>query len=142
MALNTKFPWNTNGDDFDVETVYLHENGHALGLGHSEVVGAVMEAVYDGKRRMLHQDDIDGISFLYSTSSAGASPTVTISSPTESIFALDDPITFTATATDEEDEADKSVLVEVLQTTLCLITFIQLPLQQLILMETLEAILL
>lgn len=111
IALNTKFPWNTNGDDFDVETVYLHENGHALGLGHSDVVGAVMEAVYDGKRRILDQDDIDGISFLYSTSSAGASPTVTISSPTELTFALDETITFTATATDEEDEVVTSSLV-------------------------------
>jgi len=111
IALNTKFPWNTSGDDFDVETVYLHENGHALGLGHSEVVGAVMEPVYDGIRRILDQDDIDGISFLYSTSSAGASPTVTISSPTELTFALDETITFTATATDEEDVDVTSSLV-------------------------------
>ena len=68
MALNTKFTWNTNGDNFDVETVYLHENGHVLGLGHSAETGAVMEAVYDGERRILHQDDIDGISFLYPSS--------------------------------------------------------------------------
>ena len=41
MALNTKFNW-TN--DYDPETVFLHENGHVVGLGHSNVVGAVMEA--------------------------------------------------------------------------------------------------
>jgi len=111
MALNTKFTWNTNGDNFDVETVYLHENGHVLGLGHSDVTGAVMEAVYAGERRILHQDDIDGIAWLYPTSSVGASPTVTISSPTESTFALGETITFTAAATDEEDLDVTSSLV-------------------------------
>lgn len=111
MALNTKFTWNTNGNNFDVETVYLHENGHVLGLGHSDVVGAVMEPVYDGVRRILHQDDIDGISWLYPTSSVGASPTVTISSPTESTFALGETITFTAAADDEEDVDVTSSLV-------------------------------
>ncbi|MEE8159665.1 MAG: putative Ig domain-containing protein, partial [Dehalococcoidia bacterium] len=38
---------------------------HGLGLGHSNVDGAVMEPYYEGERRALHQDDIDGISFLY-----------------------------------------------------------------------------
>ena len=110
IALNTKFPWNTNGDDFDVETVYLHENGHALGLGHSEVIGAVMEPVYDGIRHSLQPDDIAGISFLYSTSSDDASPTVTISSPTELTFAFGDPITFTATADDEGVDVTSSLV--------------------------------
>ena len=111
MALNTKFTWNVDGSNYDVETVYLHENGHVLGLGHSDVTGAVMEAVYAGERRILNQDDIDGISFLYPTSSAGASPIVTISSPTESTFALGDPITFTAAANDKEDLDVTSSLV-------------------------------
>ena len=77
IALNTQFNWNTNGNDFDVETVFLHENGHALGLGHSNVVGAVMEPVYDGVRRSLDSDDIAGITFLY--------PVDTIESPALSV---------------------------------------------------------
>ena len=43
----------------------LHENGHVLGLGHSNVPGAVMQPSYGGIRRTLHQDEIDGVSFLY-----------------------------------------------------------------------------
>lgn len=66
MALNTNFSWADDGvSDFDVETVFLHENGHVLGLGHSPVVGAVMEATYAGVRDTLHQDDEDGVTFLY-----------------------------------------------------------------------------
>ncbi len=49
MALNTNFTWATNNvDNYDVQTVLTHENGHALGLGHSEVNGAIMEAIYAG----------------------------------------------------------------------------------------------
>ena len=66
MALNTNFPWSTNGvDDFDVETVMLHENGHVLGLGHSEVEAAVMFATYSKPRVTLDPDDIAGIESLY-----------------------------------------------------------------------------
>ncbi|MFB5636662.1 MAG: matrixin family metalloprotease, partial [Nitrosopumilus sp.] len=43
MALNTNFDWATDGvTNFDVETVFLHENGHVAGIGHSEVSGAIM----------------------------------------------------------------------------------------------------
>jgi hypothetical protein len=41
-----------------------HEAGHSLYLGHSQYSQAVMYAYYTG-RRTLHQDDINGISFLY-----------------------------------------------------------------------------
>jgi len=70
MALNTRFKWYTGtgipgSGQYDAETVYLHENGHVAGLGHSGVDGAVMEPYYEGVRRSLHRDDIDGISALY-----------------------------------------------------------------------------
>ena len=74
MALNTKFPWATDGTDYDVETVYLHENGHVLGLGHSNVVGAVMEAYYGGVRWALLDDDIAGITSLYPAGCVASSP--------------------------------------------------------------------
>jgi len=66
MAMNTKFSWSTdNTGGIDVETVFLHENGHVIGLGHSDVTGAVMEAVYAGIRQSLHPDDVCGIQTLY-----------------------------------------------------------------------------
>ena len=69
MGINTRFKWSTSdpapAGRFDLESVLLHENGHVAGLGHSSDVSAVMYAYYGGLRRQLHQDDIDGISFLY-----------------------------------------------------------------------------
>lgn len=53
------------GATIDFFTVALHEFGHALGLGHSLVVGSVMEDTYAGVRRTLHADDILGITTIY-----------------------------------------------------------------------------
>lgn len=58
--------WSLDGvSGFDLETVALHEIGHLLGLGHSSDPNAVMFASYGGVRRVLHQDDVDGIRRLY-----------------------------------------------------------------------------
>lgn len=65
MALNTKFNWDIDNENFDIRTVYLHENGHAAGLGHSDIDGAVMEAIYGGLRQDLQTDDIAGLTFKY-----------------------------------------------------------------------------
>ena len=59
---------------FDFFTVALHELGHALGLGHSDVAGSVMEAVYAGTRRTLTADDIAGIQALYGAPAAVPEP--------------------------------------------------------------------
>ena len=56
---------------FDLETVMLHEEGHFLGLGHPSanpcVDGGcpVMNAFYNGVRRTLCADDINGVTSLY-----------------------------------------------------------------------------
>jgi hypothetical protein len=53
------------GGTFDLVTVAAHEFGHALGLGHSSVSGALMAPFYGGPHRFLHADDIAGILSLY-----------------------------------------------------------------------------
>lgn len=55
----------TGAGQIDLTTVAIHEFGHALGLNHSPVVGSVMEAFYGGPRRVLHGDDIAGITTIY-----------------------------------------------------------------------------
>ena len=66
IALNTNFNWFTDGvNHFDVETVLLHENGHALGLGHEDQLESIMAPSYTTFQRDLKQDDINGITFLY-----------------------------------------------------------------------------
>ena len=105
MALNLNFDWFTSGSDFDVETVFLHENGHVAGLGHSGVVGAVMEPNYGGVRRALHSDDIAGITSLYPAGTVNNPPSVSISSPADGVnFGTGDSISFAALASDNEDD--------------------------------------
>ena len=81
---NDTFAWHTGGlpvpaGMFDLETVNLHELGHGLGLSHSGTSGAVMyPSVGAGQaKRVLHQDDMDGVSFIY----PGGSPAPTATPP-------------------------------------------------------------
>ena len=69
---NANFAWYTGAlpvapGAFDLETVNLHELGHAAGLGHSSNNAAVMyPSVSPGvSKRTPHQDDADGISSIY-----------------------------------------------------------------------------
>ncbi len=54
----------------DIQSIVLHELGHSLGLTHEDDLGSglaapVMQSLYWGELRTLHQDDIDGIQSLY-----------------------------------------------------------------------------
>jgi peptidoglycan hydrolase-like protein with peptidoglycan-binding domain len=53
----------------DLVTVAAHEFGHALGLAHSSVSGALMYPYYGGAHRKLEADDIAGIQALYGAKS-------------------------------------------------------------------------
>jgi hypothetical protein len=54
------------GTCFDIETVFLHELGHAIGFGHENSVESVMASFYDEESRALYATDIDGAVALYS----------------------------------------------------------------------------
>ena len=54
-----------SGQPMDLVTVAAQEIGHALGLGHSNVACALMNAFYTGSHRYLSQDDVDGIQSIY-----------------------------------------------------------------------------
>jgi hypothetical protein len=61
------------GLDIDVFSVVLHELGHALGLGHSDVPGSVMYPYYR-RATALAADDIASIQQLYLPRSEPAPP--------------------------------------------------------------------
>jgi len=65
-----EWTWNTSNpsyNQFDVESVGLHELGHSVGLGHSQYNWAVMwySIGYGEVQRTLSSDDIAGILAIY-----------------------------------------------------------------------------
>ncbi|WP_438013679.1 matrixin family metalloprotease [Sorangium sp. So ce315] len=83
---NVGFCWNDTGEGgcIDVLSIATHEQGHFLGLGHTNVRGATMLGFYPGgtSARTLEDDDIEGVCALYpiggtavAGSGAGAGPT-------------------------------------------------------------------
>lgn len=71
MVFNTNQAWQIN-NDYDLQTVAIHEFGHALGLDHSTVSTADMYAIYNGQKQSLTADDISGIQAVYGTRQADA----------------------------------------------------------------------
>jgi hypothetical protein len=69
MAINTRYAWTTGctqqGSAYDLQSVFLHENGHVAGLGHSSDLNAVMYPSYQTARCALGTDDRNGIAALY-----------------------------------------------------------------------------
>lgn len=74
-------PWTTgtSGVVIDLKSVAIHEFGHALGLGHSNIQDAVMYPTYfTGQlKRSLHQDDIEGLIAIYGILDASPTPAPT-----------------------------------------------------------------
>ncbi|CAK1548587.1 unnamed protein product [Leptosia nina] len=70
ITLNDAIPWSqdfTSGVPNLFQTA-AHEIGHVLGLGHTDVVGAMMFPVYDLSVKIfsLHEDDMRGVQDIYS----------------------------------------------------------------------------
>lgn len=77
IEIDVHRPWSQDvviaPDAIDLESVLLHELGHALGLDHSRNQSAVMRAgIKPGQtRRMLHDDDVTGICAVTKTLAIG-----------------------------------------------------------------------
>jgi len=73
IQLNTSYPYATDGSasSYDVQSLATHESGHSLSLGDLYGASEVEKTMYgygtkgDISKRTLHQDDIDGIAYLY-----------------------------------------------------------------------------
>lgn len=90
IAFNDKYDWTTDGspsnNEYDVQTIALHEAGHILFLGdiehtHSTFVMSV-PALDGATRRLLQQGDRWGVRHIYPDSSYPV-PTVSITSPND-----------------------------------------------------------
>ncbi len=69
IIFNTKWKWNSYRGALrsgiqDIRRVTIHEAGHALGLGHSGVSGAIMRPVVSSQDK-LGADDIKGANAIY-----------------------------------------------------------------------------
>jgi len=76
INLNMYYSWANSAQPgkFDVWTVFLHETGHAAGMGHSSNSSAVMYPTVKRNHlnRSLTTDDINGIKAIYGTSTSSA----------------------------------------------------------------------
>jgi hypothetical protein len=64
FVLNTTQAWHVNSD-YDLQTVAIHEFGHALGMDHSGLTTAAMYYAYSGMKQSLTSDDTQGIQSVY-----------------------------------------------------------------------------
>lgn len=68
-TMNSAKYWTTSQSPdyppYDFETAALHEFGHWLSLDHTSDTNAVMYDPYNGPKRSLAQDDINGIKYIY-----------------------------------------------------------------------------
>ena len=98
IKFNTNFTWATGNspDAYDVQTIALHELGHALALDDLYESGDTAKVMYGycdpGEiKRFLSQDDMDGITYLYPGGGTTTTTTITGSCPAEFVLGQDHP---------------------------------------------------
>ncbi|QEH37669.1 Matrixin [Aquisphaera giovannonii] len=67
MFFNTTQLWQINGTTVDLETVAIHEFGHALGMGHTTDSAAAMYPTYVTTKQAVDADDTNGIRTIYNS---------------------------------------------------------------------------
>ena len=67
IVFNSSQWWQVNGSTYDLQTVAMHEFGHALGLDHSSVSAAELYSTYTTGKQTLNADDKAGIQSIYGT---------------------------------------------------------------------------
>jgi hypothetical protein len=77
MQFDPDWSWSTGGSGVDLQSVALHEFGHAAGLNHSASGSAVMFASYTSgtTKRVPTQDDINGLQAIYGGGSSNPTNT-------------------------------------------------------------------
>jgi len=77
VEFDPDWDWTTGSAiSFDVESIGVHEMGHALGLAHTPVKDAVMYRAYaaGANKRALHADDIAGATQIYGAAESTEEP--------------------------------------------------------------------
>jgi hypothetical protein len=99
MNFNTNMAFNV-GTTYDLQTVALHEFGHAFGMGHSAFTTAAMYPSYNGKKQALSADDVTGIQGIYGARQPDVYNTGILSNSTfataASVGSLLDPVALSA----------------------------------------------
>lgn len=71
IVFNNNVLWGI-GTDYDIQTVAIHEFGHALGVDHSALSTADMYSTYNAMKPSLTADDISGIQAVFGARQADA----------------------------------------------------------------------
>jgi serralysin len=83
---------NVGSGNVNFKTVAIHEIGHAIGISHSSVTPAIMQAFIDDDVNSLQNDDIEAAQFLYGAAIGGTTntgtPTTTTNNGTDGADSL------------------------------------------------------